>query len=367
MNSAVGSLAQYVASSESIFIMKADHTCRLLAVALTMILIALAPQMRPATAGEQRPLLRIARKVAGLDAWQEGEGGKIWNRKGNSYYWLTDNQLLIFRFTDTRSDRGIWTLSRRNVATGNATALPALSARFNESQGVHGWHSISPDGRWLLWVGGRGYCAALLNGSRFITWQQSTESQTVSVRWLGDSRHWVQGITQDGRMKGFIRHNVANPGEQKRIRLPGLDPLHIRSGSPYGHPVITWDNHLTTTTSTYPQSHSQSRVIKIGLEERARMKTHIVKAPMGWLFNYWGEPSHSGQRVAWECQPRKPSPRKGKVLRSIWVSRVDGRQMHHVGSIEHDKYDGIYNLQWLPSGRQLSFEYQKALYVVSAG
>ncbi|BCM89654.1 hypothetical protein IAD21_01501 [Abditibacteriota bacterium] len=324
--------------------------------------------MRQAMASERKSLLGSATKVADLKAWQEGHGSLLWDRAGNSYDWITANQLLIFRFMGVRRNREIWRLSSRNRANGKETPLPALSAKFNESYGVHGRHSISPDGQWLLWMGEKGHCAAMLDGSHFITWQSNPKSGYGygEADWLGDSRHWVERIRgTDGRVKGFIRHDVLTHREQERIKLRPADPLHIRSGSPYSIPMVAWDNHILVATSGWPESYSQSYVIQIGIGARAHERTYLVKAPKGWLFKYWPTLSHSGKRVAWECQPQNPSE-VAKAEASLWVSDIDGHRMHQIGSIENEKYNGIIRVKWLPDGQHLSFEYRRALYVVSA-
>lgn len=115
---------------------------------------------------EPRRLLERAQRIAALTDWKQGYGAVPWDRKGNSYYWITNNQLLIFRSGDIEKGQDNWRLFRLDTTTFKETPLPALSARFNQTRGVHGWHSVSPDGKWLLWIG-NGYCAALLNGSRF--------------------------------------------------------------------------------------------------------------------------------------------------------------------------------------------------------
>jgi hypothetical protein len=62
--------------------------------------------------------------------------------------------------------------------------------------------------------------------------------------------------------------------------------------------------------------------------------------------------------------------------RSIWTCRLDGTQMHEIGSVplaiasmpENDDvvYYSPHTLRWLPDGRQLSFIYNGALYTIPA-
>ena len=46
----------------------------------------------------------------------------------------------------------------------------------------------------------------------------------------------------------------------------------------------------------------------------------------------------------------------------IWVSGLDGSQMTEIGSDSRP----LFQLQWLPGGKQLSFLYREGLYTVPA-
>jgi hypothetical protein len=330
-------------------------------------------------AAPQRQLLQRAKKVAALTAWHEGFGTSFGaDRPGNSYYWINATQLLIFRFKGISQRRDTWAISRRDSNSGQETPLPALTEHFNQFPGPHSWAAISPDGQWLLWIG-LGYCAAQLNGSGFHRWEGAADSSTVSAKWLGDSRHWVEEITDnDGRIKSLVQHDLDDVKKAIRIKLPRVDPLHIRSDSSWGMPVVTWDRHYLAFGSQWPASSSLLRVVRIGFGEHARARISTIHAPESWLFaGAWSYRSDNettlslrGDRIAGVCQPRsRKRINKSMQLVAIWVSSINGRGMHQIGVIQtntNDQAPWLYDLRWLPDGKHLSFVYRGALYTVAA-
>jgi len=61
-------------------------------------------------------------------------------------------------------------------------------------------------------------------------------------------------------------------------------------------------------------------------------------------------------------------------MESLWVSKADGSDFHEIGSVvvppDKSQYEGvrhaIYDIKWLPGGKQISFAFQQRLYVVPA-
>jgi hypothetical protein len=57
------------------------------------------------------------------------------------------------------------------------------------------------------------------------------------------------------------------------------------------------------------------------------------------------------------------------VTEAIWLSRSDGQDFHELGHLpvrlqENTDTDQMWNLEWLPDDKKLSFTYQNTLYVV---
>jgi hypothetical protein len=63
---------------------------------------------------------------------------------------------------------------------------------------------------------------------------------------------------------------------------------------------------------------------------------------------------------------------KAFVATELWVSQLDGSQMHKIGHVaelleDDDATDFLLSdLQWLPDGKRLSFEYNDGLWTVPA-
>ena len=95
--------------------------------------------------------------------------------------------------------------------------------------------------------------------------------------------------------------------------------------------------------------------------------------------------SPQGDRIAWVLHEDQTSemPRilhyvfphvavATRHLVSVYVSLTDGSEMHRLGYIEitnkqNEEFDEpVQNIQWLPSGKRLSFLYRNRLYTVAA-
>jgi hypothetical protein len=74
--------------------------------------------------------------------------------------------------------------------------------------------------------------------------------------------------------------------------------------------------------------------------------------------------SPQGDRIAWHLSTKT----QGVWVESLWVSRIDGTQMHEIGSgdLEGGKKPQIIsgNMKWVPGEKRLSFRDQHTLYTV---
>lgn len=303
--------------------------------------------------------------------WDEGRGALAWDRAGNGYQWIGNRAVLVFRFTgEARIDgvtQDVWRLSRRDLRTGREVRLSALSVLFNRYPAPHPWSSLSPDGRWLLWPGCGGYCAATLDGSRFLRWP--LDSAVVDCAWLGDSRHWV-AFLNDPKKHNPISAAVSDVlAPRRRRRLP-VAAFEGRSGSPFGLPTLGWDGRLRVYSFRWEGVSRQSHIIETGLGAGTPVRTFTVTAPLGHVFTgvMSDAPFHSvlslrGDHITWSCQSGEGAGRQY----SLWVSRTDGSQMREVGRVAALKGDDVSypsDLRWLPDERHLSFVYRNGLYIV---
>ena len=331
----------------------------------------------PLSAAPPQPqgLLALATKVADVKKdWDQGHGMVPWDRDGNSYRWITNGQVLVFRFKGQARTHGIsndvWQLSRRDLRTRRETPLTVLSAIFNENSAPLGSTWPSPNGKWLLCPGFGGYCVAALDGSRIVKWRLGRPWE--DGHWLGDSHRWV-GLTDDEKKHNLTRATVYDalaPHRRRTVPVVRVGAFQIHADAPFSAPELGWDGRLRVFSLIWGGASTQSQVVEAGLGAKTAIRTFTVAAPPGLAFpgtlsvaplgtalSPWGD------RIAWVCE-RAVKSGMDRPRFSLWTSHVDGSQMREVGEItgETDSYHDI--LQWLPDNHHLSFVYKDGLYTV---
>src|SRR5438105_4383486 len=106
------------------------------AIAVLVALIIAGYVLRPQT----QPLLPRATRITDV------------NGKYPFYWWLTDEDVLLFR-DPTKQD---WTFLRRNIKTKVETPLSALTDLFRNTGGNKETLFVSPNGERLLWTSADG-------------------------------------------------------------------------------------------------------------------------------------------------------------------------------------------------------------------
>ena len=343
---------------------------------LAALLLLLAGSPAAAAPTESQDLLALATKVADVKKdWDQGHGAQGWDHLGNTYFWMTNGQVLVFRFKGrTRSREDVWQLSRRDLRTRRETPLTALSALLNRNSIRYLDASLSPDGRRLLFPAFGGYCTAALNGSQLAKWP--IRSGWVDAHWLGDSRHWV-GLTNDYKTYIPLRATVYDlfaPRRHRTVRVVPVAAFQARPGSPFGLRMLGWDGRVRARSFSWEAVSARSHVIEVGLGEHAAVRTFTLSAPPGYSFTgvqsnapLWSSDfSPRGDRVTWVCQSQGQSGAASRQF-TLWVSRTDGSQMVEIGGFAVPAGDAEpypHDLRWLPDEKHLSFVYDDGLYTV---
>ncbi len=343
-----------------------------LGILVGMAVQAVASPPKHLTSTNPGSLLQKATRVFPLESPGEGDyqGG------GVGRLWLSSHELLHF------NRRG--QLYRYDLATQSETLLAALTHQVKTSPAYLYFLDTSPDGQSVIWgmSSNNPFFVAPVDGSRREQWPGN---QGLSEPyWCADSHHWIEfqfgGTPEKIRWTTILVHNTDTPDHSETIAAipPGLQGLEIVA-APSADLVIarTPDSHKMgpSTRITTPDGHvgftftdqvtyRKTQAISVWSLHQAQPLHRWTIALPGYAAE--AEVSPKGDRVAWllTSSASEPPAVLGNPSASLWVGNLDGSQMHKVGSVE----GGERPLQvcWLPSGDQLSFEYQGAIWTVPA-
>jgi hypothetical protein len=236
--------------------------------------------------------------------------------------------------------------------------------------------SLSPDGTWLVWCGGkRGFTrwiAATLDGRcQMICRQAHIERQTMI--WMPDSRFLIELVQSHrhsiSRFTGAILRDTEARVDTQLIRLTGAS-----DGKVLG---ITDRGELLIQNGWFGPEQLRSEVVLsyCGLNpDVAVTRERTIRLPHpAEIHDVVLSPR--GDRLAWALGNTACLGADDAVV-GLWISDLKGGDMHQVesaavaevrtGSDGHDvQYSWIDDLRWLPDGKRVSFLYQTGLYAIS--
>lgn len=343
-------------------------------------------------------LLEKARLVCSTEGWNQGR--RFYN--GIGFYWLSDRSILHDLFEGAKQERHIY---RKDIVTGQDTLLPGLTAsREQFSTEVVDDQQVSPDGNWYLCSNRWGDCLLTsIEGTGHRVYPSKDDAAYRGFHWTPDSRHWIESYGEGGTIKHLILHDVRKPAFSQELTF---DKDHVP------------DIFLTTDRGVYIDWPQETMDVagKLLLDKEAVGKlkevtistealqdadklfaTHTLRIPTEVKYLYFKlspDLIHVAWLVTWQRSNSylewlhkyisgiKPMTVQGT---SLWVSDLDGRKAHEVGRIEKaidpseeeetlSTYRSTYRVpdplidefMWLPSGKAISFTYQKKLYTVPA-
>jgi hypothetical protein len=288
-----------------------------------------------------------------------------------------------------------------NAGTGVRAPIQALNDTF-KSITPSGEQHLSPDGKWLLWTGVRNtqhlpaaygkrhvlpgpgprfykglrVVATALNGSR-----QEERQQGNDLAWLPNSQGWVRYLwgQSGGARRSSVQGQTLASSQTTKRAVPKL-PLTRGTVKVLG---VRPDNHLLVCCVPPPvPGHGGVAIYDIALgSDPPSVITCTLTLPAGWSAMDLAL-SPSGDRLAWKTiGDRIPFPDfvsrllpfvdpSSHPVIGLWVSRVDGGDLHEIGDEDAPRIDGwsqyLYDLGWTPNGKRVSFIFQGSLWTTPA-
>lgn len=310
-----------------------------------------------------RSLLAVSKKEMDIHPWRSHRF---------TYRWLSTTELLYEVY------EGEWNIYKYDLATGQSRLLQRLTLLAAEGSFKNVPPNLhpSPDGKWVVWkVYGhdtQGYVLSAVDGSRYF---QTGRPRGLEALWLSDSRHWIDLIDDNYDKERLARHpnaysllhDIDAPQHLGKVRIPRIDFLNRE------YALVRPDRFVYESPGLY----QSDRPVMSNVFHRAVITTLTLTGSPQSVHKYTVELpsgqavcamkfSPSGDKVAWVLIDTR-----SRSTVSLWISELRGRGLHPLGEIRYaDKnqmpYNGIWELQWLPDGKRLSFLYQDALWTVPA-
>ena len=347
---------------------------RLIALTSILFIAALAAILCP---GEPF-LMNRATKVADTSDW---------DFRWTSYDWISNREVLFFRGgSPNHPIVNGWSFFKRDIAANQETYLDALSGFAYGSFGKHSQHAISPDGKRIFWTGDEPsiYCCNL-DGTQQFHFKRGLFSR---IAWMADSSRLVEYVMNEDadRIAHGLIHIPGNPKSQRMLKVPAVFTTANRNVS-----VSTNGQALTTTSDWEGQKAVDSVDVCEYVVGKETEPPHIHRIHLPVKATILGERfSPRGDRIVWpllqETDIQTPILKwlhryipafnldPGAKM-SIWVSRIDGSEMHEIGIVllKPDRTNGGVVLAdapeyifWQPDGKRLSFYLKDTLYTVPA-
>lgn len=324
-------------------------------VVLAVGVVAFYTQTRP----DLPPLLPVAHRVVSLDGFS------------SRCVWLSNRELLLCR-DPARQD---FTLLRQDIETGAQTPLTALTQLCRSSGGKPETLQVSPVGGWLLWTGaGNTTWLATLDGRRHYTVQEKGPRRNV---WKCDGQGWF-ALHLDGDSIDMVteRHLEA---PQKVIRSVGIAFPFPNSPDQVNLERITStedESLLVPLWKSGKGNLDQADIVATGFGANP-MAVKNLKFAAPYL-NLGGDMAFSplSYKMAWRLDILLPRARflhdlgLGNASRhsvALWITDWKTNQNRIAGYVDvtsSDPASSLTNVQFSPSGMNLSFVYRNALWTV---
>jgi hypothetical protein len=294
-----------------------------------------------------------------------------------SYYqWQSDNSIVMW----TR-EQGAPLGTVIDLASGSAKPLTGLQTLMSQRPGASKrGMKLSPQGDVVAWVEGSftsqatSWYAATLNGKLLAHGDLLGMAYGIDT-WMPDGKTWLAlGATYDHPF--VIRHSLtATTGTATELTKTLFDRIAAQSSSPPNIEGATADGQAVTIQM--PQETIKS----------VRVYRYNISQPNNPA-EKWALPLPAGARpiecvASSDCRllayvlyfhpaPDAESRIPATNTAEIWISDLKGHDMHPLGSLPvsplaDDQQRGLdfpSNLQWSPSGRQLSFILKETLYTL---
>ncbi len=273
--------------------------------------------------------------------------------------WLSRDRLLFLRQHPNR-EHAHFHVCVADLTLGKITFLAPLTQRFNRFTGVRWEQSVSPNGRWLLWIDrGRRSSAtvASLDGLCCVSW--TLDNDCDPMFWTPDSR---------GIVSTDLSQTYGNVSTLRRLTPPyrpepyAALPRGIRNVDTL---LVVDATRVIVVPFTDGELVQRVPIVHTGLLDNAlRQRVTVVSFPT--KIALWEACiSPDGCWCAWLVGNL---PGSAATTSALWVSRTDGSQLRSVGEIRVGP-DTIppAALSWRPYSRTISFSYDGALWVVPTG
>lgn len=344
----------------------------------------------------ERLLMEVARPVVKINPYTD-------------YFWLSVHQLLILTSKRTTANsvvgfgqRTTWKVAADilDTTTGAKTHLSRLTSVLLHASVPVSAHpfDLSPDGKWLQWttwtttVVRRKYNCIFsthvvrIDGTHYRTW---TYNGGLQYSFYPDSGHLVQITTHEPRM--IVRDLLDPARDQKYLSPTPRMPILVRHAvqQPVWREVDVSDQNVAkghAVIETYTTQDRLGKLFPTSIRKQPGMKpfqTHSVNLPLGASAGP-GETSPQQQSVLFDLSIEQTNPPlswlhrvlpklklNSTLTEGLWVSRIDGREMHEIGHVpinddDRDFKGYVSDPKWLSDGNQISFVYDDTLYVVPA-
>ena len=313
--------------------------------------------------------------------------------------WVTDHTAIYLRYR--RDDSG-YELARIDTLTGKVTPMEALNRKYSammkwpgswgksfniKGERISYWmplHGVSSDGKWLVFstpttrtadrTHPGSFVFTTLDGTKELRWQAGTFFSAIPL-WMQDGHRWVEPIYELKRgmiLTAIVVHDLDRPQVDKSLPVVGA----ARNIGVFGVTVTDqlagteWFRHGTGMPVS-PAEFVTCDVPGLSSSAPGNLHRYQVNLPEGTSSDHMIISPH-GDRLAWHLTVRRttwidalihrilPSkPLRSDDRQEIWVSNLDGSHMTRIGYNSN-----LFQVQWLPGGKQLSFLYRDGLYTV---
>jgi len=309
------------------------------------------------------------------------------NRSPRHFYrWIDDHELLFFREKSPIGRTATsWDFYKRDILTGQETSLTALSRLTQNSFTSSSQFAISPDGKRFFWTG-KGITVTTPNGKQPFHLLPEANDVIFQIDWAEDSNHLVVYSSKSDDPQS-IQRTLYDIQARKATQRFTVEYPFVADATAIG-------NRLYTIFQKAQRGTKVTETIEIDEKEEGNtpQSSHQYSVPIPRNLHFGSAKlSPRGDRIAWQFIDQgdtlptllvwlhrlipafHPPPSKPKV--SLWVSRLNGSQLHELGYVlvptlppgSAVPWSMLFDhLSWLPDGKHLSFQHDDALYTVPA-
>ena len=286
------------------------------------------------------------------------------------------------------------TVGKKEIPAGN------LPQWFAETNGDSYSIQVSPDGKYLLWTGEKVgpqrlprpniyYFAVITDVAGETKYECPIDdigfipkyperwyggSFADKLRWLPDSSHWIEFVSQNYRRNTPGALLVREITAAKVVKTLSIDPA-AKNKAP-GIPSLYGGKWITLRAgggirSSYDETQTSRLVLqndKFSLLGSDVMYLAVDKA----AYNFWAL-SPDGSRILWvrhyfTLDDKQALPKEDRSFSEIWTADRHGKNKRRVLSIETtqdaSRFPAIEDAQWIPDGKRISFQYAGTLYAL---